>query len=84
MEREGESEGEKHQCQRETWIHCLSYMPQPQTKRTTQACALTRNRTGDLSLCRMMPKELSHTSWGTEAFLGSKTPIHSLSLRLFF
>ena len=26
--REGEGEGEKPQCERETSIHCLSYMPQ--------------------------------------------------------
>ena len=29
---------------------------------TTQACALTGNRTSDLLLCRMMPNELSHAS----------------------
>ena len=29
---------------------------------TTQACALTRNRTGRLVLCRKMPNQRSHTS----------------------
>ena len=31
---------------------------------TTQACALTRNRTSNLSVCRTMPNPLSHTSQG--------------------
>ena len=30
--------------------------------RATQARALTRNRTSHLSLCRMMPNQLSHTN----------------------
>ena len=47
----GQREGEKHQCVRETLISCLSYAPQPGHGPTTQACALTRNRTSDLSLC---------------------------------
>ena len=38
---EGEREGEKHQP-------APSHVPQPGTWPTTQACALTRNRTGDL------------------------------------
>ena len=28
----------------------------------TQACALTRNQTGDVSVCGMMPNQLSHTN----------------------
>ena len=51
--REGKREGEKHQCVR-TYIGCLSYVPQLGTKPTTQACALSRNGIGNLSLCRMM------------------------------
>ena len=35
---------------------------------TTQACALTRNRTGSLSVCSTMPNPLSHTSQG-DSFL---------------
>ena len=39
---EGEREGEKHQCDRETLISCLSYEPQLGTEPATQACVLTR------------------------------------------
>ena len=45
--REGEREGEKHQCERETPIGCLSFALQPGTEPVTQACALTGNRTPD-------------------------------------
>ena len=38
--------------------------PHQGTWSTTQACALTWDRTGDLSVCRMTPKSLSHTSQG--------------------
>ena len=42
---------------RETSIGCfLQGAPQMGTKPTTQASALTGNRTSDLSLCRTMPK----------------------------
>ena len=34
--REGEREGEKHRCERETSISATLYMPQPGTKPTTQ------------------------------------------------
>ena len=34
----------------------------------TQACALTRNRTGDLSVCGTMPNPLSHTSQGSISY----------------
>ena len=61
--RELEREGEKHRCVTELSIGCL--MAQPGTWPTTLACALTRNRTGDLLLCGMMPKPLSHTDWGS-------------------
>ena len=36
--------------------------PQPETWLATQACALTRNQTGDLSVCRLVLNPLSHTS----------------------
>ena len=58
--REGEREGEKHRRERGTWISCCSWAPCPGTKPTTQACALTENRTSDLPLCRTTPKQLSH------------------------
>ena len=41
--RDGEREGEKHQCVREILIDCLAHAPQPGTAPTTQACALSRN-----------------------------------------
>ena len=34
------------------------------TDPTAQACALTGNQTGHLSVCRMMSNQLSHTGWG--------------------
>ena len=45
--REGEREGEKHWCVRETSISCLSHA-QPRTWPATQVCALTGNQTSDL------------------------------------
>ena len=38
--------------------------PQLGNRPATQTCALTRNRTGDLSLWETMPNPLSHTSQG--------------------
>ena len=44
---------------------CPSSLPSTMgTKPTTQAYALTGNRTGNLSLCRMKPNKLSHTGQG--------------------
>ena len=60
--RKGEREGKKHQRERKTLISCLSYIPWLGNKPTTQACALTKNRTGNLSLCRTIPNQLSHVS----------------------
>ena len=40
--------------------------PHPGTGPTTQACALTGNRTGDLPLCGKMPNQLSPTAQGTK------------------
>ena len=51
-------------CERETWIGCPLYALWPGTKPATHACALTGNWTSYLSLCGMMPKQLSHTSQG--------------------
>ena len=39
--------------------------PQPGTWPTTQACALTGNRTSDLSVCRPVLNPVSHTSQGS-------------------
>ena len=41
--REGEKEGEKHQCETETLTGSLSHAPRLGTKPATQAGALTRN-----------------------------------------
>ena len=41
--REREREEEKHRCEREIPIRCLSWAPCPGTKHETQACALTGN-----------------------------------------
>ena len=54
--REGEREGEKHQS-------IASLMP------ATQACSLTGNQTGDLSIYRTTPDPLSHTSQGESSHL---------------
>ena len=47
--RERGREGEKARGARETSISCLSFEPHLETKPETQACALTRNRTNNLS-----------------------------------
>ena len=60
---EGEEEGEKHGCERETTV-CLMQALVLGTQPTAQACALTRNGTGDLSVCRTPPIQLSHASPG--------------------
>ena len=57
--------GERREKEREgniDWLP-LTY-PQPGTWPATQACALTRNWTSNLSDCRTMPNPLSHTSQG--------------------
>ena len=59
--REGEWEGEKHWCERETSV-CW-------TEHASQACALTGNRTSDLLLCGTMPNQLNHTHQGWKLFL---------------
>ena len=73
LEREEEREVEKHWCEREALISCLLHAPQPGTKPTTQACALTGNWTGDLLVCGTMPNQLSHTGQGWNSFFPSVT-----------
>ena len=41
----------------------------PGARPAIQVCALTRNRTGDLSVCGKMPTQLSHTSQEENLFL---------------
>ena len=54
--REGEREGEKYRCARETLIDGLPHAcPQPGTWPATQVCTLTRNGISELSVCGMMP-----------------------------
>ena len=62
-EREREREGEKHRCAWETdWLPLAH--TRPRTKPATQEYALTGYRTSNLSLCRMMPNQLSHAGQG--------------------
>ena len=53
--KDGEREEEKYQCERETSVGCLSHVPGPETKPTTQACALTANQTNNPALCEITP-----------------------------
>ena len=75
--REGEREGRKHQCQRETSTACLPYAPWQGTEPVTQLCALTRNRTGDLLPCRTVPNQLSHTGQGSPYLFKELTSSHT-------
>ena len=66
-EKREKEKGKKHQCKRNIhashqWMS-LAWAP-TRDQPATQACALNENRTGDLSLCRMMPNQLSHTYQG--------------------
>ena len=65
--------GEKHRCGRETSIPCLSHTPWQEMELTSQSRALPSNQTGDLSLFRMTPNQLSH------AGQGSSFPLVSMS-----
>ena len=61
--------------------------PQRGTGPITQGCALTGNRSTDLSLCRMTPNQLSHTSQGYVCiyiFLKNPYRISSLLNTVFF
>ena len=60
--REGEREGEKHQCV------VASPVPQLGTWPTSQACALTGNQTSDPLFQRPALNPLSHTSHGPAVF----------------
>ena len=60
----------------ETSKHCLSYAPWLGTEPTTQACAVTRNQTCNLSLCRMTPNQLSHTGQGGRGYFYFLSILH--------
>ena len=62
-EGEGGGEGEKHRGEREASAGCLPSVPGRETNSTPQACVLTRNQTGDLSICRKLPGPLGHSAW---------------------
>ena len=64
-----EKEVEKHVCAGEILMGCLSHAPQLGTWPTTKACALTRNRTSEISVCRTMHNPPSHTSQGSFSFM---------------
>ena len=56
--------GKEGERERETMIGCPVLRALARSKLEAQACALTGNRTGDLSLYRAMPCLLSHTGQG--------------------
>ena len=61
-------EGEKHRCERETWLVASRTLPiggQP----ATQACALPGNQTSDLSVLRPVLSSLSHSTQGRQRLL---------------
>ena len=57
---------------RDTSICCLSHAPTLGTWPVTQVCALLRNWTSDLLVCRPALNPLSHTSQGKISFFGDK------------
>ena len=77
-----EREGEKDWCGRETLITCFSHTPKLGTWLATQACALTRNGTSDLSVCRMTPIPLSNSSQGRTLILKAVLVLKYLKLEL--
>ena len=61
--------GEGKERGRKTMISCFSQVPLAGTEPATQACALTRNWTGNLLVCGTVPNQLSHTGQGSHNFL---------------
>ena len=55
----GRKRGKKHR------ISCLLHAPQLEAWPITQASALTRNQTSNLSTCRLVLNPLSHTNEGS-------------------
>ena len=63
--RDGERKGQNHRCQREMLTSsCLLHTPCLWTQPATQGCSRPGDQTTDLSHCRMMPNQLSHTGQG--------------------
>ena len=48
---------------------------QPGSWPATKTCALTRNQTGDLLLCGLMPNQLSHNGQGQKKLLKQDTKL---------
>ena len=65
-------EGREKERERNS-VSVTSYMLWLETKPATQACALTRNQTRDLSLCRTMLNQLNHTGKGCYLALYTKS-----------
>ena len=71
---------EKDQCVRDSLVGCqLSTHTQLGPWSATQSCALTGNRTGDLSVHRSALSPLSHTSQGYLCTLKNKNKMPSIS-----
>ena len=66
--REGERRKKKSERNTSVWLPLTC--PPPDTWPTTQACALTGNRTGDPSVRRLVLSPLSHTSQGRTIIFG--------------
>ena len=79
----GEERQRNIDVQEKHWSIVL-YMPQPGTKIAMQTCGLTGNQTCDLSFCRTMPKQLSHTCQGLEAFLLHLKKKNSSAIMFYF
>ena len=62
-------EEEKHMMHKRNIYWLPLTCPQPGTWLATQACALTRNQTCNLSVCGVMPNPLSHTSQGNNLLI---------------
>ena len=62
--REGEREGEKDQCERETWISCLSHAPPTGAEYTIYVGALTWNRTSHLLVYKMTLNQVTRARAG--------------------
>ena len=64
--REEERKGEKHLCERETSIGCLSHAPGLEMEPAAPACSLAVNQTGNLSVYETT-LQLSHMGQGVKS-----------------
>ena len=67
-------------CVRETSISCCPHVPNWGASPQPKPCALTRNRTSNLSLRGTMPNQLSYTGSGQDG----KFCVTCISLQFFF